>query len=81
MPGENLLGREAGAVVWLDSASVSRRHARIVVTGETATLEDLYLGPSPDYASEALATAIDVGDSLLARARDEDERDREARPR
>jgi DNA-binding winged helix-turn-helix (wHTH) protein len=41
VPGENLLGREAGAVVWLDSASVSRRHARIVVSGETATLEDL----------------------------------------
>ena len=41
MPGENLLGREAGAVAWLDSASVSRRHARIVIAGEKATLEDL----------------------------------------
>ena len=41
VPGENLLGREAGAVAWLDSASVSRRHARIVIAGETATLEDL----------------------------------------
>lgn len=40
-PGENLLGREAGVVVWLDSPSVSRRHARIVIAGETATLEDL----------------------------------------
>ncbi len=39
--GENLLGREAGAVAWLDSASVSRRHARIVVEGGAATLEDL----------------------------------------
>jgi len=41
VPGENLLGREAGAVAWLDSASVSRRHARIVIAGDTATLEDL----------------------------------------
>jgi DNA-binding winged helix-turn-helix (wHTH) protein len=41
VPGENVLGREAGAVVWLESASVSRRHARIVIQGETATLEDL----------------------------------------
>jgi DNA-binding winged helix-turn-helix (wHTH) protein len=41
VPGENLLGREAGAVAWLDSASVSRRHARLVIKGETATLEDL----------------------------------------
>lgn len=41
VPGENLLGREAGAVAWLDSASVSRRHARILITGDAATLEDL----------------------------------------
>ncbi len=40
-PGENILGREAGAVVWLDSPSVSRRHARIVIGGGGATLEDL----------------------------------------
>jgi DNA-binding winged helix-turn-helix (wHTH) protein len=39
--GENLLGREAGAALWLDSASVSRRHARIVVSGGAATIEDL----------------------------------------
>jgi DNA-binding winged helix-turn-helix (wHTH) protein len=39
--GENLLGREAGAVAWLDSPSVSRRHARILITGDGATLEDL----------------------------------------
>jgi DNA-binding winged helix-turn-helix (wHTH) protein len=41
VPGENLLGREAGAVAWLDSPSVSRRHARIVIAGERATIEDL----------------------------------------
>jgi DNA-binding winged helix-turn-helix (wHTH) protein len=40
-PGENVLGREAGAVVWLDSPSVSRRHARIVISAAGATLEDL----------------------------------------
>ena len=40
-PGENLLGREAGAVAWLDSASVSRRHARIVVDASGVTIEDL----------------------------------------
>jgi pSer/pThr/pTyr-binding forkhead associated (FHA) protein len=27
--------------VWIDSDSVSRRHARIVVEGDAATLEDL----------------------------------------
>ena len=28
-------------MAWLDSASVSRRHARIVITGAGATVEDL----------------------------------------
>jgi DNA-binding winged helix-turn-helix (wHTH) protein len=39
--GENVLGREADAVAWLDSPTVSRRHARILVTAEGAVLEDL----------------------------------------
>jgi DNA-binding winged helix-turn-helix (wHTH) protein len=39
--GENVLGRERGAVVWLDSSTVSRRHARITVTGDQAVIEDL----------------------------------------
>jgi len=39
--GENLMGRDAGAAVCLDASSVSRHHARIVVEGPRATLEDL----------------------------------------
>lgn len=39
--GENLLGRDPEATVWLDHVSVSRRHARVVVAGAQATLEDL----------------------------------------
>jgi DNA-binding winged helix-turn-helix (wHTH) protein len=39
--GENILGREREAVAWIDVHSVSRRHARIVVSGDRATLEDL----------------------------------------
>ena len=39
--GENVLGRVEEGAVFVDEASVSRRHARIVVTGEKATLEDL----------------------------------------
>ena len=39
--GENILGRERDAVAWIDVHSVSRRHARIVVSGQNATLEDL----------------------------------------
>jgi DNA-binding winged helix-turn-helix (wHTH) protein len=40
-PGENLIGRDRDAVVWIDDESVSRRHARIVVDDSGATLEDL----------------------------------------
>jgi len=40
-PGETILGRDPGAAVFLDDRSVSRRHARIVVSDEGATLEDL----------------------------------------
>lgn len=40
-PGENVLGRDAAAVAWLDSPTVSRRHARILVSADGATLEDL----------------------------------------
>ena len=39
--GENVLGRDGDAASWFDSTSVSRRHARIVVTDGKALLEDL----------------------------------------
>jgi DNA-binding winged helix-turn-helix (wHTH) protein len=39
--GENLLGRDRDAVLWIDSATVSRRHARIMVKGAEAVIEDL----------------------------------------
>jgi DNA-binding winged helix-turn-helix (wHTH) protein len=39
--GENILGRDPDAIAWIDRNSVSRRHARIVVSGGTAILEDL----------------------------------------
>ena len=39
--GENVLGRDPEAAVYIDHTGVSRRHARIVLTGRRATLEDL----------------------------------------
>jgi DNA-binding winged helix-turn-helix (wHTH) protein len=39
--GETILGRARWASVAFDSASVSRQHARIVVTGGQATIEDM----------------------------------------
>lgn len=39
--GENILGRDVDGAIELDSPSVSRRHARIVVSDHDATIEDL----------------------------------------
>ena len=39
--GEHVLGREPGLAISLDSTTVSRRHARIRVEGDEATIEDL----------------------------------------
>jgi DNA-binding winged helix-turn-helix (wHTH) protein len=39
--GENLIGRDRDAVVWIDDESVSRRHARILIGEDGVTIEDL----------------------------------------
>jgi len=39
--GENLIGRDPEATIRIDIGGVSRRHAKIVVEGGSATLEDL----------------------------------------
>jgi hypothetical protein len=39
--GENIIGRTTRSGSWFDSISVSRRHARIIVYGDSASVEDL----------------------------------------
>lgn len=39
--GSNLVGRGAGADVWIDAATISREHARLVLCADGSTLEDL----------------------------------------
>jgi DNA-binding winged helix-turn-helix (wHTH) protein len=39
--GQNLLGRDPSAAVYIDHPSVSRQHARISIDADTAVLEDL----------------------------------------
>jgi len=41
LDGENIIGRDPDASVCLDFATVSRRHARLLVTSTGAVLEDL----------------------------------------
>jgi DNA-binding winged helix-turn-helix (wHTH) protein len=39
--GVNLIGRDSEATVLIDSSTVSRKHAQIVLSGSIATIEDL----------------------------------------
>jgi hypothetical protein len=39
--GENVIGREPEAAIWIDDSAVSRRHARILVGTGGVTLQDL----------------------------------------
>jgi len=39
--GDNVIGRDPAAAVWLDSPSVSRRHARIIIDSAGGRLQDL----------------------------------------
>ena len=41
LPGENVLGRDGDASVVIPMKSISRRHARMTVTGNSVTIEDL----------------------------------------
>ena len=40
LPGEHVVGRDPDVEIRIDAATVSRRHARLVVTAEGVTLED-----------------------------------------
>jgi DNA-binding winged helix-turn-helix (wHTH) protein len=39
--GENIVGRDPSADVWLDAHGISRRHARITISAGEASLEDV----------------------------------------
>jgi DNA-binding winged helix-turn-helix (wHTH) protein len=39
--GDNVIGRDPEAQVWLDQSGASRRHARIAIDGPSAQLDDL----------------------------------------
>ena len=58
--GENVIGRDPGCNVWLDVPGVSRRHARVVVSGDVVVVEDLgskngtFVADTPVLASQPL---------------------------
>ena len=61
-PGENLLGRVDAGVLWIDSPSVSRRHARILVAGGVATLEDLGSQNGTWFRGERISGPVTLAD-------------------
>jgi DNA-binding winged helix-turn-helix (wHTH) protein len=71
--GENIIGRDPASVLLLDVRGVSRRHARIVIAGAEAQLEDLgskngtVLRGSPVTGPAALrdGDSILIADALL----------------
>jgi DNA-binding winged helix-turn-helix (wHTH) protein len=64
--GENVLGREPEADVFLDHTSVSRRHARIRIADEKAVVEDLGSKNGTFLRGERIAAPASLadGDSL-----------------
>lgn len=61
-PGENLIGRDREAVVWIDDESVSRRHARISIGGEATTVEDLGSKNGTSVQGERIRTITPLRD-------------------
>ena len=60
--GENLVGRERGASVRIDSGSISRQHARITVSTSGVTLEDLDSKNGTTLRGRRIHSLIDVRD-------------------
>jgi DNA-binding winged helix-turn-helix (wHTH) protein len=67
-PGENVLGREPEDGISLDSPTVSRRHARIVISATGATLEDLESKNGTFLKGQRVSSAVALtnGDEIRA---------------
>ena len=60
--GENVIGRDPRCRAWVDASGVSRRHARIVVTPEHVSIEDLDSSNGTFLRGERLARAQPLAD-------------------
>jgi DNA-binding winged helix-turn-helix (wHTH) protein len=65
--GEHVLGRDADVAVPLSSPTVSRHHARIVIAGEIATLEDLGSKNGTYVRGQAVTSPVRLADGDLIR--------------
>src|SRR5262245_12567415 len=60
--GEHVIGRDADLDVTLDAATVSRRHARLVVTAEGALLEDFGSKNGTFRGDERVTSPVSLAD-------------------
>ena len=60
--GEHMLGRDSDAKVELRSPAVSRHHARIVISGASATLEDLGSKNGTIVRGQTLTAPVQLAD-------------------
>jgi len=60
--GDNIIGRDPGASLRLDFPSVSRRHARIVVSSKGAVVEDLGSKNGTFLRKDRITGAVSVAD-------------------
>ena len=60
--GDNLLGRGRKVAVWLESPTISRRHAKIVVSGLRATVEDLGSRNGTFVRGEKVISPVPIND-------------------
>lgn len=65
--GETVVGRDPACGIWLDVTGVSRRHARIVVAGTSATIEDLGSKNGTAVDGVELTTAATLDDAAVIR--------------
>jgi DNA-binding winged helix-turn-helix (wHTH) protein len=65
--GENIVGRDPAAAIYIDSPDVSRRHARVTVHGDDVTIEDLGSKNGTRLGSEPLTAPrnIQEGDAII----------------
>jgi pSer/pThr/pTyr-binding forkhead associated (FHA) protein len=63
--GENLVGRDPAAPVYVDHPSVSRRHARILVRPERAVLEDLKSRNGTYLEGKRIDTPAEIHDGAI----------------
>jgi len=64
--GETIAGRDEGCGVLLDEPSVSRRHARFIVDGDSVSVEDLQStnGTLVNGRKKAGAVPLQAGDTI-----------------